>query len=88
MVIDCSFISLRKILPAAVALLRPSGKIVALIKPQFEAGKAEADKGAGVIRDPAIHERVLHELNEFVTAEPALDVARRHGIPGAWARGQ
>jgi len=44
-VIDCSFISLRKILPRAVALLRPAGKIVALIKPQFEAGKADADKG-------------------------------------------
>jgi len=65
-VIDCSFISLRKILPPAVALLRPSGKIVALIKPQFEAGKAEADKGAGVITDPAVHERVLRELREFV----------------------
>ncbi len=65
-VIDCSFISLRKVLPPAIALLRPSGKIVALIKPQFEAGKAEADKGAGVIRDPAIHERVLVELRNFV----------------------
>lgn len=64
-VIDCSFISLRKILPPAVALLRPSGKIVALIKPQFEAGKAEVDKGEGVITDPAIHERVLRELEEF-----------------------
>jgi 23S rRNA (cytidine1920-2'-O)/16S rRNA (cytidine1409-2'-O)-methyltransferase len=71
-VIDCSFISLRKILPPAVALLRPSGRIVALIKPQFEAGKAEADRGAGVIRDPAIHERVLRELNEFVAARPTL----------------
>jgi 23S rRNA (cytidine1920-2'-O)/16S rRNA (cytidine1409-2'-O)-methyltransferase len=71
-VIDCSFISLRKILPAAVALLRPSGKLLALIKPQFEAGKAEADKGAGVIRDPAIHERVLCELDEFVTTMPGL----------------
>ena len=71
-VIDCSFISLRKILPPAVALLRPSGKIVALIKPQFEAGKAEADRGAGVIRDPAIHERVLRELNQFVAARPGL----------------
>jgi 23S rRNA (cytidine1920-2'-O)/16S rRNA (cytidine1409-2'-O)-methyltransferase len=67
-VIDCSFISLRKVLPAAVALLRPFGKIVALIKPQFEAGKAEADRGAGVIRDPVIHERVVRELNQFVTA--------------------
>ena len=68
-VVDCSFISLRKILPAAVALLQSSGKIVALIKPQFEAGKREADKGAGVIRDPAIHERVLQELRTFVTDE-------------------
>jgi 23S rRNA (cytidine1920-2'-O)/16S rRNA (cytidine1409-2'-O)-methyltransferase len=71
-VIDCSFISLRKILPPAVALLRPSAKIVALIKPQFEAGKAEADRGAGVIRDPLIHQRVLSELNQFVTARGGL----------------
>ena len=72
-VIDCSFISLKKILPAAVALLRASGKIIALIKPQFEAGKQEADRGQGVIRDPAIHERVLHEIKEFVTGQPALN---------------
>ena len=71
-VIDCSFISLRKILPPAVALLRPLGKIVALIKPQFEAGKAEADKGEGVITDPAIHERVLRELEEFVRQRDEL----------------
>ena len=71
-VIDCSFISLRKILPPAVALLRPSAKIVALIKPQFEAGKAEVDRGAGVIRDPAIHQRVLSELNQFVSARGNL----------------
>ena len=71
-VIDCSFISLRKIVPPAVALLRPSGNILALIKPQFEAGKAEADLGAGVIRDPAIHERVIRELEEFISALPSL----------------
>jgi 23S rRNA (cytidine1920-2'-O)/16S rRNA (cytidine1409-2'-O)-methyltransferase len=65
-VIDCSFISLRKILPPAVALLKTAGKIVALVKPQFEAGKAEADKGRGVIRDASIHERILEELREFV----------------------
>ena len=76
-VVDCSFISLRKILPPAVALLRPSGKIVALIKPQFEAGKAEADKGAGVITDPAIHERVLRELEEFVRLR---NDSRWHGV--------
>ncbi|MGH7973670.1 MAG: TlyA family RNA methyltransferase [Limisphaerales bacterium] len=71
-VVDCSFISLRKIIPPAIALLKTSGNIVALIKPQFEAGKAEADRGAGVIRDPAIHERVLRELSEFVAARPVL----------------
>lgn len=70
--IDCSFISLQKILPAAVALLRASGNIVALVKPQFEAGKAEAAKGEGVITDPAIHERVLRELEEFVSHDKTL----------------
>ncbi|MDB6056796.1 MAG: hemolysin [Verrucomicrobiales bacterium] len=71
-VIDCSFISLRKILPAALGLLQPSGKIVALVKPQFEAGKAEADKGAGVITDPAVHARVLEELRAFVSSQTTL----------------
>jgi len=71
-VADCSFISLTKILPAAGPLLKPAGKIVALIKPQFEAGKAEVDKGRGVITDAAIHERVLAELKEFVAAQAGL----------------
>ncbi len=72
LVIDCSFISLRKIIPTSIALVRPSGKIIALIKPQFEAGKAEADRGAGVIRDPQVHERVLGELTQFVADLPSL----------------
>lgn len=71
-VVDCSFISLRTVLPPVVALLAHSAKIVALIKPQFEAGKAEADRGAGVIRDPSVHERVLRELEEFVAANLPL----------------
>lgn len=71
-VVDCSFISLRKILPAAVALLRPSANLVALVKPQFEAGRKEADRGAGVITDPAIHERVLQELETFVSSLPGV----------------
>jgi len=71
-VIDCSFISLRKILPRAVALLRPGGNIAALIKPQFEAGKAEADKGAGVITDPGVHARVLNELESFAAGLPGM----------------
>ncbi len=71
-VADCSFISLRRILPPAVALLRSGGRIVALIKPQFEAGKAEADRGEGVITDPAVHERVIADLKHFVVVELRL----------------
>jgi 23S rRNA (cytidine1920-2'-O)/16S rRNA (cytidine1409-2'-O)-methyltransferase len=58
-------------------LLRTSGNILALLKPQFEAGKAEADRGAGVIRDPAVHERVIRELRKFTEARPGL---RWHGV--------
>jgi len=76
-VIDCSFISLTKILPAALNLVRAGGNIVALIKPQFEAGKAEVDKGEGVITDPAVHERVIRELQEFVSA---IDGTRWLGV--------
>jgi 23S rRNA (cytidine1920-2'-O)/16S rRNA (cytidine1409-2'-O)-methyltransferase len=64
--VDCSFISLRNILPAALGLLRPGGRLLALIKPQFEAGRAEASKGAGVITDPAVHDRVIDALRQFV----------------------
>ena len=71
-VIDCSFISLRKVMPPALPLLKPHGQIVALIKPQFEAGKAEADKGAGVITDSAVHQRVIDELKRFVSAQRGL----------------
>ena len=65
-VIDCSFISLTKLLESALRLVKSGGIIVALIKPQFEAGKAEVDKGEGVITDPAVHERVIRELHDFV----------------------
>lgn len=76
-VVDCSFISLAKILPPALGLLRDSGRLVALIKPQFEAGKAEVDKGEGVITDPAVHQRVVAELQEFVSA---IDGTRWLGV--------
>ena len=72
-VVDCSFISLRQILPATVDLLPPGGQVVVLVKPQFEAGKAEADKGQGVIRDPQVHRRVLDELHAFVDDESPLE---------------
>ena len=65
--IDVSFISLRLVLPALVPLLTPGAWVVALVKPQFEAGKVEVDRGAGIIRDPEVHDRVLRELQEWIT---------------------
>ena len=53
-------------------MARPLGKVVALLKPQFEAGKEEADRGAGVIRDPAVHARVARELEQFVLEQPGV----------------
>ncbi len=58
---DVSFISLGLILPAAVRWLRPDGQVVALIKPQFEAGRREVGKG-GVVRDPDVHRAVLERV--------------------------
>ncbi len=60
-VIDVSFISLRLVLPAIKALLRPTGQLVCLIKPQFEAGKDKVGK-KGVVRDPAVHCEVLESF--------------------------
>jgi 23S rRNA (cytidine1920-2'-O)/16S rRNA (cytidine1409-2'-O)-methyltransferase len=64
-VMDLSFISLRSVLPAVWPFLRPGGTLVALVKPQFEAGKAEADKGRGVIRDRGVQEATLAAVQEF-----------------------
>jgi 23S rRNA (cytidine1920-2'-O)/16S rRNA (cytidine1409-2'-O)-methyltransferase len=64
-VMDLSFISLRSVLPAVWPFLRAAGTLVALVKPQFEAGKAEADKGRGVIRDPAVQEAALSGVRDF-----------------------
>jgi 23S rRNA (cytidine1920-2'-O)/16S rRNA (cytidine1409-2'-O)-methyltransferase len=80
-VADCSFISLQKILPSAVALLARDGRILALVKPQFEAGKAEASRGKGVIRDPAIHARVLNELKTFASDTAGLRWAGETASP-------
>lgn len=65
-VIDVSFISLRLVLPPLAPLLTTGAWVVALVKPQFEAGKAEVDRGEGVIRDPAVHERILAELQAWI----------------------
>ena len=64
--VDVSFISLRLILPAVPPLLRPGADVIALVKPQFEAGRTEV--GRGVIRDPAIHARVVDEVSAAAAA--------------------
>lgn len=68
-VMDLSFISLTVVLPAVWPLLRGGGTLVALVKPQFEAGKAEVDKGRGVIRDASVQEAALAKVREFALAE-------------------
>jgi 23S rRNA (cytidine1920-2'-O)/16S rRNA (cytidine1409-2'-O)-methyltransferase len=69
-VLDLAFISLTKVLPAAWTPLRPGGHLVALVKPQFEATRAEASAGRGVIRDPAVHTRVLAAIRAAALALP------------------
>jgi len=64
--IDASFISLKNILPGVSRWLNPdSARVIALIKPQFEAGREEAAKGAGVIRDQRVHRQVLTDILQF-----------------------
>ena len=55
-------------LPAVVNLLAPSGQVIALVKPQFEAGRGRVGKG-GVVRDPAIHRQVLHRVCELAVGQ-------------------
>ena len=62
-VIDVSFISVTKILPALISILRPMGKLIVLVKPQFEVGRGEVGKG-GIVRETEKHERVVAEVNE------------------------
>jgi 23S rRNA (cytidine1920-2'-O)/16S rRNA (cytidine1409-2'-O)-methyltransferase len=64
--VDVSFISLQKVLPAVAALLKPAGHLIALIKPQFEAGRESVKKG-GVVRDSAVHERVKKQITDFAS---------------------
>jgi 23S rRNA (cytidine1920-2'-O)/16S rRNA (cytidine1409-2'-O)-methyltransferase len=66
--VDLSFVSVRTVLPALWDLLAPEGDAVLLVKPQFEAGRREADRGRGVIRDPAVWRRVLEEVRGAAAA--------------------
>ncbi len=66
-VIDVSFISLKLVVPKVLELLDPRGRIIALVKPQFEVGKGQVGKG-GVVRDPRLHRKVLDELKKHFEA--------------------
>lgn len=65
-VCDASFIGLEIVLPAAMALVKPGGRLAALIKPQFEVGKDRVGKG-GVVRDAALHEEVCARISAWLT---------------------
>jgi 23S rRNA (cytidine1920-2'-O)/16S rRNA (cytidine1409-2'-O)-methyltransferase len=80
--VDVSFISLNLILPRAVSWLTPAGQVVALIKPQFEAGPQHVEKG-GVVRDPKVHRRVLEDTLD-TAAELDLGL---HGLMPSPLRG-
>ena len=67
-VCDASFIGLAKVLEAPLRLARPGATLVARIKPQFEAGREEVGKG-GVVRDPAVHERVCGEAKAWIETQ-------------------
>lgn len=67
-VCDASFIGLSKVLDAALGLAKPGANLVALVKPQFEAGRGEVGKG-GVVRDPEVHDRVCREASDWVRSK-------------------
>jgi 23S rRNA (cytidine1920-2'-O)/16S rRNA (cytidine1409-2'-O)-methyltransferase len=68
LVCDASFISLSKVLEAPMRLVKSGAELVALIKPQFEAGRDEVGKG-GVVRDPRVHERVCNEARRWIESQ-------------------
>jgi len=67
-VCDASFISLKTVLPAALSLLGDGGRLIALIKPQFEVGKENVGKG-GVVRDPDLHEAVCSDIQNWLESQ-------------------
>jgi 23S rRNA (cytidine1920-2'-O)/16S rRNA (cytidine1409-2'-O)-methyltransferase len=71
-VMDLSFISLTKVLPAVFPVLEPGGEVVCLIKPQFELERDDISKG-GIVRDPALHERAVAKIRDFVTGDCGVE---------------
>ena len=72
-VCDASFIGLETVLPAGMALAAPGAWLVALIKPQFQAGREQVGKG-GVVRDPAVHEAVCRDVRAWLETQPGWSV--------------
>jgi 23S rRNA (cytidine1920-2'-O)/16S rRNA (cytidine1409-2'-O)-methyltransferase len=71
---DASFISLAKVLERPLEFAAPDARMIALVKPQFEAGHGEVGKG-GVVRDPAVHARVCEEARSWLSAQPGWSVS-------------
>ena len=67
-VMDLSFISLTKVLPAAFGILEEGGSVISLIKPQFELSRGEVGKG-GIVREPELHEKAVEKIKKFVTED-------------------
>ena len=71
--IDVSFISLKLVVPQALKFLKPNGTVLALIKPQFEAGKGKVGKG-GVVKDPELIDGIIHGLSRFFQEDLQLGI--------------
>jgi len=81
---DVSFISLRLVLDALFSMTDETSDLVLLVKPQFEAGRAEADRGRGVISDPTVWRRVLEEVSDAISARGAVIMNLMvSAVPGA-----
>lgn len=85
-VCDVSFIGLTKVLPAVLALAHPGARLVALVKPQFEAGRDQVGKG-GVVRDPAVHRAVCARVEAWIQGRPGWRVSGISQSPIAGANG-
>jgi 23S rRNA (cytidine1920-2'-O)/16S rRNA (cytidine1409-2'-O)-methyltransferase len=83
---DLSFISLKTALPAALDLAAPGALVVALVKPQFEAGRSQVGKG-GIVTDPAVHDAVCRDIETWLAAQPGWQVLGLTASPVTGADG-
>lgn len=83
---DVSFIGLEKVLPASMALSHPGSGLIALIKPQFQAGREHVGKG-GIVTDPSVHDAVCANMSEWLNAQPGWRVTGLTESPVHGAKG-